>query len=162
MVDHFFYLFRANGIKSGTTNLFLIMRCQDFCRRVSKESTSKAKEIWAVMVIQKKSAFIWSDNMISSFSQDHHVSIIMNQFFIDLTLTSMISIPLPLQKTAQLELDGHITLHDCCALWIYIKKKMDTLFAGDIIDRHVAMFHDGPFASKFRLHQLPDSMSFFT
>lgn len=49
----------------------------------------------------------------------------------------------PAQKNAQLDLDEHILLHDCCALWVWTKKKLGDIFPSSVVDQHQELFEQG-------------------
>lgn len=54
--------------------------------------------------------------------------------------------PLP-QKLHQLDEDGHVALHDISCLWVWIKKKLSTMFFGEVLDRHQKLWEDGLFGN---------------
>ena len=54
--------------------------------------------------------------------------------------------PLP-QKLHQLDEDGHVALHDISCLWVWIKKKLSTMFSGEVLDRHQKLWEDGLFGN---------------
>ena len=49
----------------------------------------------------------------------------------------------PFQKQAQRSEEEHHELHDICCAWLWARKKMETEFTKDVIDRYTGLFFDG-------------------
>jgi len=55
----------------------------------------------------------------------------------------------PAQKQAQLDLESHILLHDCCVLWLFVQSKMVEIFPGEVVQHHYQLFQQGTFGKQW-------------
>ena len=150
---------------------------QDFTRRVSKESTFKAKDFCMCHHCVLNSMCLFQ---LHVFVQYVMIVLFFPMFYLLLQpcvfnkgwLIKTYQRFSPLryftqtlgQKQAQLDIDGHMLLHDCCVLWIWIKNKMVDLFPGEVLQQHDAWFEQG-FLGYWLLHarlQILDIFHFFT
>ncbi|CAK9073863.1 unnamed protein product [Durusdinium trenchii] len=92
---------------------------QDFSRRASKEFSQKAKA------------------KVFQFIQ-----------FCQVKPIRLPALPLPLQKSQQLDEEGQILLHDTACLWIWLSSKLKGMFSSETMDKFQKLFDEGKSAKK--------------
>lgn len=95
---------------------------QDFCRRVSKTASTKAKDCTWLMIKY------WL-HVLRKFT------LYSSSIFFDPCC----------QKAAQISEDEHLALHDICCCWIWVRDQMQRSFNKDIMDKHDDLFENGCF-----------------
>ncbi|CAK9093773.1 Uncharacterized protein SCF082_LOCUS44102 [Durusdinium trenchii] len=91
----------------------------DFSRRASKEFSQKAKA------------------KVFQFIQ-----------FCQVKPIRLPALPLPLQKSQQLDEEGQILLHDTACLWIWLSSKLKGMFSSETMDKFQKLFDEGKSAKK--------------